>query len=50
MAEYLAHLLNSGHSDRQHVLDVLDEYLSQSDGSESNNNNNIYLKSNIPCI
>ena len=34
MAEYLAHLLNSGHSDRQHVQDVLDEYLFQSDGSE----------------
>ena len=35
MAEYLAHLLNSGHSDRQHVQDVLDEYLFQSDGSDS---------------
>ena len=35
MAEYLARLLNSGHSDRQHVQDVLDENLFQNDGSES---------------
>ena len=37
MAEYLAQLLNSDHSDRQHDQDVLEEYLFQSDdsGSES---------------
>ena len=35
MAEYLAQLLNSAHSDRQHVQDVLEEYLFQSDDSGS---------------
>ena len=35
MAEYLAQLLNSGHSDRHHVQDVLEEYLFKGDDSGS---------------